>query len=183
MKHRSTDELEAGLSEVLLSPPDSGVLAMIVRRPEVDAREVLQRAELSLEAGLVGDNWSTRGNRRTADGSPQPDTQLNVINARFTALIAGSEDRWPLAGDQLYVDLDLSHDNLPAGTRLAIGDSVIEVTDQPHTGCKKFSARYGVDALRFVNSEIGKALRLRGLNAKVVVPGAIRRGDAVKKLA
>jgi hypothetical protein len=176
------DELEAGLADVRLSPADSGVLAMIVRRPDIDAREVLDRGDLSLEEGLVGDTWITRGNRRTEDGSPHPDMQLNVINSRLAALIAGSMDRWSLAGDQLYVDLDLSDENLPAGTQVAIGECVIEVTDQPHTGCKKFSSRFGVDALRFVNSEIGKKLRLRGINAKVVVAGTIRSGDTVRRL-
>ena len=182
MAHRTIAELEAGLDAIAASPKAEGTLAMIVRRPVVDGREVLEVGELSLEEGLVGDTWKDRPSGRTENGSPHPDMQLNVINARLVALLAGSEDRWPLAGDQLYLDLDLSHDNLPAGTRLAIGDTVVEVTDQPHSGCQKFSSRYGVDALRFVNSEMGQSLRLRGLNARVVVPGPIRRGDTVRKV-
>ncbi len=182
MAHRTHEELEAGLATIQLSPSDIGSLRMIVRRPEVDAREVLDVGELSSAEGLVGDTWKDRGSGRTDDGSPHPDMQLNVINARLIDLLAGAEERWPLAGDQLYVDLDLSHENLPAGTRLAIGSAVIEVTEEPHSGCQKFSSRYGVDALRFVNSEIGKTLRLRGLNARVVVEGTIRRGDEVRKL-
>ncbi len=182
MTHRTTAELEAGLGAVRSAPPDVGVLRMIVRRPEIDGREILDVGELSFAEGLVGDTWKDRGSRRTDDGSSHPDMQLNVINARLVDLVAGSEARWPLAGDQLYLDLDLSHENLPAGTRLAIGDAVIEVTEQPHNGCQKFSSRYGVDALRLVNSEVGKALRLRGLNAKVIVEGTIRRGDEVRKL-
>jgi hypothetical protein len=182
MEHRTTQQLEAGLDEVRTSPRDEGTVEMIVRRPAVDAREVLEVGELSHEQGLVGDSWKERGSGRTEDGAAHPDMQLNVINARFIELIAGSRDRWPLAGDQLYLDLDLSHENLPAGTRLAIGEAVIEVTEQPHTGCQKFSARFGLEARRFANSEIGKALRLRGLNARVVVPGTIRAGDGVRKL-
>jgi hypothetical protein len=182
MTHRTTADLEAGLDTIRLSPSTDGTLAMIVRRPAVDAREVLETGELSKSEGLVGDSWKDRGSRRTEDGSPHPGMQLNVINARLIDLLAGSEDRWPLAGDQLYLDLDLSHGNLPAGTRLSIGDAVIEVTEQPHTGCQKFSQRFGIDALRFVNSETGKSLRLRGLNAKVVVEGTIRRNDVVRKL-
>jgi hypothetical protein len=182
MEHRTTQQLGAGLDEVRASPRDEGTLAMIVRRPAVDAREVLETGDLSREEGLVGDSWKDRGSRRTEDGSAHPDMQLNVINARFIELIAGSRDRWPLAGDQLYLDLDLSRANLPAGTRLAIGEAVIEVTEQPHTGCQKFSARFGLEARRFVDSEVGEALRLRGLNARVVVPGTIHRGDPVRKI-
>ena len=134
----------------------------------------LQEGLLDLSEGLVGDNWKTRGSRRTADGSAHPDMQLNVMNARVIALLAQGVERWALAGDQLYIDLDLSFENLPPGTRLALGSAVIEVTGQPHTGCDKFLSRFGVDALKFVNSETGKALRLRGLNAKVVQAGVIR---------
>jgi MOSC domain-containing protein YiiM len=108
--------------------------------------------------------------------------QLNVMNARAALLAAaGDPDRRPLAGDQLYLDLDISHENLPPGTRLAIGEAVIEVTEQPHNGCAKFTKRFGAEVVRFFNSPEGKALRLRGLNARVVVPGAIRRGDPVRK--
>ncbi|MBA3287946.1 MAG: MOSC domain-containing protein [Acidimicrobiia bacterium] len=175
--------LEAGLGHIRESPSDDGELVMIVRRPEIGAREILDEGELSLTEGLVGDVWPRRRSRRTPDGSPHPDMQLNVINARFSALISQDADHRAQAGDQLHVDLDLSVDDLPAGTRLAIGTAVIEVTDQPHTGCGKFSRRFGAAVHRFANGEVGSALRLRGLNAKVVQPGTIRTGDRIKRLS
>ncbi|HWS99744.1 MAG TPA: hypothetical protein VN256_05665 [Pyrinomonadaceae bacterium] len=181
-KHLTTAELEAGLDEVRRSPKDEGVLEMIVCRPRVNERELLAEARLHPLEGLVGDSWMTRGSSRTADGSAHPEMQLNVMNSRAAALLARSKDRWPLAGDQLYLDLDLSKDNLPAGTRLALGTAVIEVTAQPHLGCNKFVERFGLEAMKFVNSEVGKQLCLRGINAKVVEPGVIRVGQAAKKL-
>jgi MOSC domain-containing protein YiiM len=175
-------ELEAGLDEIRRAPTDGGVLELIVRRPGEDEREVLEEAELNLSEGLVGDSWNQRGSSRTPDGGPHPDMQLNVMNARAIALVARDRERWPLAGDQLYIDLDLSDENLPPGTRLSIGSAVIEVTPQPHTGCKKFVSRFGLDAMKFVNSPVGRQLRLRGLNARVIKPGRVRVGDAVRKL-
>ena len=172
--------LEAGLDHIGASPSDDGRVELIVRRPGIGGRELLEVAELDLAEGLVGDTWRSRPSTRTADGSPHPDMQLNVMNARVARLLAGDADRMALAGDQLYLDLDLSATNLPAGTRLSLGTAVIEVTDQPHTGCAKFSARFGVEALRFVNRD--RSLRLRGLNARVVVPGTVCCGDAVRKL-
>ena len=183
VKHLSMEELEAGLPAVAESPRDEGVLRLIVRRPAVEQREVLGEGRLDLVEGLVGDNWRTRGSSRTEDGTAHPDMQLNVINARLIELVAQSPERWKLAGDQLFMDLDLSMDNLPAGTRLALGSAVIEVTPQPHTGCQKFVKRFGVDAMKFVNSPTGRRLRLRGLNARVVRPGVIRAGDVVRKVA
>ena len=180
--HLTTAELEAGLDAIRQSPKDEGLIAMIVRRPKVDAREVLEEGELDLVEGLVGDTWKVRGSSRTPDGAAHPDMQLNIMNARVIALLAREKDRWPLAGDQLFIDMDVSSENLPPGTRLALGSAVIEVTDQPHTGCKKFEARFGLDALKFVNSPLGRQLQLRGLNAKVTQPGVIRVGDFVKKI-
>ena len=182
VRHLTWEELEAGLGEVRRSPKDEGVLELIVRRPQVDAREILEEGELNRAEGLAGDTWGTRGSSRTADGSPHPDMQLNIMNARAIALVARDRGRWPLAGDQLYIDMDLSEENLPAGSRLALGSAVIEVTAQPHTGCKKFVSRFGPDALKFVNSPVGRELHLRGINAKVVRPGVIRVGDAVRKV-
>ncbi|MDG4797787.1 MOSC domain-containing protein [Micromonospora sp. WMMD1082] len=178
------DEIMQGLHLVRRSPRGVGTLALAVRRPAVDAREVLSEAELDPDAGLIGDSWSQRSSSRTADRSPHPDMQLNVINSRFVELIAGPDrNAWALAGDQLYLDLDLSVDALPAGARLAIGDrAVIEVTDQPHTGCAKFAARFGRDAHKIVWTEEGKQLRLRGLNARVVVGATIKAGDTVRQL-
>ena len=182
MKHVTMAELEAGLENIRQSPTDAGVLELIVRRPQVEAREVLEGGELHLVEGLVGDNWKTRGSSQTVDGSAHPDMQLNIMNARVIALLAPQKERWALAGDQLYMDLDLSAENVPPGTRLSLGEAVIEVTDQPHTGCKKFAARFGLDALKFISSPIGKQLQLRGINAKVIRSGAIRIGDTVKKV-
>ena len=143
---------------------------------------MLSRAALDTAEGLVGDTWNVRGSSRTSDGGPHPDMQLNVMSARAAALVAQDTARWPLAGDQLFVDLDLSAENLPPGTRLALGTAVIEVTAEPHTGCGKFVERFGVDAMKFVNSPVGRSLRLRGVNARVVVPGAIAVGDRVMKV-
>ena len=179
--HRTFDELIAGLPHIESSPEDCGVLRLIARRPRVGAREIVEEAQLDEAIGLVGDSWGTRGGRRGKKGPPNPDTQLNIMNARAIALVAGSHDRWALAGDQLYLDLDLSNDNLPPGTRLAIGTAIVEVTAEPHTGCRKFSDRFGVDATRFVNSTDGKRLRLRGINAKVVQSGTVRVGDTASK--
>ena len=182
IKHLTMEELEAGLEAIRQAPKDEGRLALIVRRPEIDAREALEDGELDRTQGLVGDNWKTRGSSRTVDGSAHPEMQLNVMNARVIALLAQEKERWQLAGDQLFIDLDISMENLPPGRRLAIGTAVIEVTEQPHTGCAKFMARFGKEALKFVNSAEGKALRLRGMNARVVEAGVIRVGDVVKKL-
>lgn len=181
--HLSMEELEAGLEAIHGAPREEGVLELIVRRPLIGEREVLQEAELDLVEGLVGDNWKTRGSSRTPNGSSHPDMQINIMSSRVIALVAQSPDRWKLAGDQLFIDLDLSAANLPAGTRLALGSAVLEVTDQPHTGCKKFVERYGAAAMKFVNSPPGRELRLRGLNARVVQPGVIRVGDSVRKVS
>lgn len=182
--HRTPEELAAFLPTLLAAPRDAGTLELVVRRPAAGEREELAEGELDLEAGLVGDSWSRRPSSRSADGGPHPDMQLNVMSAPLVALLAGDPSRRALAGDQLYLDLDLSHDNLPAGSRLTIGDpavrgAVIEVTDQPHTGCAKFVERFGAEAMRFVNGARGRPLRLRGLNARVVVPGRVRPGDPV----
>lgn len=182
LTHLTKEELEAGLDDIRRSPKDEGVLEMIVRRPETGERELLEEGELDLTVGLVGDNWGKRGSSRTADGSAHPEMQLNIMNTRVIALVAQHKDRWQLAGDQLFIDLDLSAENLPAGTRLAMGSAVIEVTAEPHTGCQKFVMRFGADAMKFVNSPVGRELHLRGINAKVVQPGVIRVGDRVKKL-
>jgi hypothetical protein len=181
-QYLTMEHLESHLDEIRQSPKDAGELVLIVRRPGPDKREVLEEGTLDLAEGLVGDTWRVRGSNRKEDGSPHPDTQLNIMNSRAIALVAGEKDRWPLAGDQLYIDLDLSDANLPPGTRLALGSAVIEVTAEPHTGCRKFQARFGRDAVRFVNSAVGKELHLRGINAKVIQSGVIRVGNRARKL-
>ena len=175
----SSEERVAGIRE---SPADDGRVELIARRPAVDEREVVEEATLDPEVGLVGDNWSTKPSLAT--GAPDPRAQLTVMNARCTALVAGEDrERWALAGDQLYVDFDISYRNVPPGTRLRIGDdAVIEVTDEPHRGCGKFSSRFGVDAMKFVNSAVGRELNLRGINTKIVAGGVVRQGDAIVKV-
>jgi hypothetical protein len=181
VKHLTKDELEAGLETIRQSPKDNGVLELIVRRFQVGEREVLDEGKLDLLEGLVGDNWRTRGSPRTPDGSSHPDKQLNIMNSRVVALVAQDQGRWPLAGDQLYIDMDLSAENLPPGIRLVLGSAIIEVTAEPHTGCEKFLSRFGLEAMKFVNSPLGRQLHLRGINAKVIQPGVIRVGDVARK--
>ncbi len=174
MKHLTTTEIEARMPEVLASPKDNGVLELIVRRPAEDLREELEIGELDIEQGLVGDDWFGSGNKG--------DSQITIMNSRIISILAQDDSRRALAGDQLYADLDLSDENLPVGTRIAVGGAVLETTALPHNGCKKFVQRYGLDAMLFVNSPLGKKHHLRGIYAKVVQSGTIRRGDRLKKL-
>src|ERR1700682_4008583 len=180
--HAELTRLEESLDHIRAAPADSGTVELIARRPAADEREVLTEARLDPTNGLVGDTCGVRGSSRTPVGSANPDAQLTLMNARVAEAIAGDRERWPLAGDQLYVDFDLSRANLPPGSRVQIGSAVIEFSEPPHTGCAKFSARFGVDALKFVNSPTGRELRLRGANCRVVVAGTVRPGDAIKKL-
>jgi hypothetical protein len=182
IQYLSMTELEAGMDYIRQSPTDQGALKMIVRRPNVDEREILQDGELDTVEGLVGDTWKVRLNPHSADGLANINAQITMMNARTIALLAQAEERWPLAGDQLYVDMDLSDDNLPPGIQLGIGSAILEVSADPHTGCKKFSSRFGVEAMKFVNSPEGKRLHLRGINTRVIQAGAIRVGDVVRKL-
>lgn len=182
LQHAELTLLEENLDHIRAAPADGGTVQLIVRRPAVDEREVVTEARLDVRDGLLGDTWLARGSSRTPDGGPNPDAQLTIMNARAASAIAGDRERWPLAGDQLYVDLDISHANLPPGSRVQIGSAVIEFSEPPHTGCAKFSARFGVDALKFVNSPTGRELRLRGANCRIVVSGTVRTGDAIKKL-
>lgn len=172
-------DLDGMLDWIRQSPADSGRLEMIVARPAVGERLVLETAELDVDEGLVGDNWLQRGSKSTADGQAHPEAQLTLMNARAAQAVAGDRERWSLAGDQLYVDLDISVDNLPAGQRLAIGTAILEITPKPHTGCDKFTARFGHDAIRWVNQAEGRELRLRGVYARVIRPGVIQAGDDV----
>jgi len=179
MQHLSHQDLEASLGHIRESPSGHGVLVLVVRRPAVGARELPAEAVLDPAAGLVGDNWLARGSSGTPDGSADPQRQVTVMNSRVAELVAGGRGRMPLAGDQLYVDLDISMANLPAGSLLTVGEAVLEVSDAPHLGCAKFVERFGADAMRFVNSRVGRQLRLRGMNVRVLQRGIVRPGDQV----
>jgi MOSC domain-containing protein YiiM len=179
MEYLSRDYLESRLGHIRESPPDHGVLVLVVARPAVGVRELPAEALLDPAAGLVGDSWRARGSSSTPDGSADPHRQVTVMNSRVAELVAGRADRMPLAGDQLYVDFDISVANLPPGSLVAVGDAVLEVSEAPHLGCAKFVDRFGADAMRFVNSRVGRQLRLRGMNARVLQPGIVRPGDVV----
>jgi MOSC domain-containing protein YiiM len=174
MKHLTTEEIEANLDKIIESPKDNGVLDLIVRRPNEDEREVLDVGELDTEKGLVGDNWLND------DGNKE--TQITIMNSRIVDLIAQDKERWKLAGDQLFIDLNLTDENLPHGSKIQIGSAILEITPEPHNGCKKFVERFGLDAMKFVNSPIGKQFHLRGIYAKVTQSGIIQQGDLVKKV-
>ena len=179
--HLSLPELQAGLDHIRQAPKDDGTLAMIVVRPATDERVLLEAGDLSPELGVHGDNWASRAHVQLPDGGINFGYQVTLMNARALALLARSKDRWPLAGDQLIVDLDLSADNLTAGQRLKIGTAILEVTDKPHRGCAKFAARFGTVAHKFVNSDEGWQLHLRGINVRVTQAGRIQVGDLIAK--
>jgi hypothetical protein len=177
-------ELGAALDQLRAAPNGAGTLALVVRRPRHAARELLDEGVLDEAAGLVGDNWLSRATSRALAEGRHLDAQVTVMSSRMVALLADTDEDRVMAGDQLYVDFDLSHDHLPAGTRIAIGDdAVLEVSAKPHAGCKKFLARFGPDAVAFVNSDEGTRLRLRGLNARIVTGGVVCPGDVVRRLA
>jgi len=175
-------QLEAALDHIRESPKDNGVVDLIVRRPRVDSREVLDEAQFDVEQGLMGDSWIYRGSSKTADGGPHPEMQITIMNSRVVDLVAQEKERWPLAGDQLFIEMDLSKANLPAGSRIAIGSAIIEVTEPPHLGCQKFVARFGADAMKFVNSPVGRELCMRGVHARVIQNGTVRTGDVARKI-
>ena len=179
---RTEEDLLAGLDVVRAAPRDRGQLRLIVRRPAIDAREALAEGELDTEVGLVGDTWAERAGGSIHDGIPDRSAQVTLMNARYATLIAGARERWAEAGDQLYVDLDLSIENLPAGSLLSVGTAILRISEEPHTGCAKFSARFGAPAWRLANSAEGRALRLRGANASVVSSGTVREGDVIAKV-
>jgi hypothetical protein len=181
-KQLTLAELEAALIDLGPSPLDHGKVEMIVCRPTFNERQTLDRAEITLAEGLVGDNWSTRGSRHTPDGSANPEVQITIMNSRVIQAITQDRSRWPLAGDQLFIDLDLSADNLPPGQRIAIGTVILEISAVPHTGCAKFTERFGHGAIRFVNDSEGMRQRRRGLNARVIQAGVIGVSDTVSKV-
>jgi len=182
IKHMTTAELEAGLDDIREAPKDTGVVQLIVRRPDTGEREILEEGQLDTAEGLVGDNWRARGSTSTPDGSAHPECQITIMNSRVTQLVAQDDARWHLAGDQLYVEMDISRENLPPGTRLALGNAVLEVSAKPHTGCGKFVHRFGADAMKFVNSAVGREMCLRGINTWVIQTGSVSVGDVVRKI-
>jgi hypothetical protein len=174
-------DLDQHLDHVRSSPRDAAPLELIVARPAPGERKIVQEAILDEADGLVGDSWLARGSRSRPDGSANPAAQLTLMSTRVLAAIEPDRARWPLAGDQLHLDLDLSVENLPVGTTLTIGTAVLEVTDLPHTGCAQFSARFGADALRWISTPAGRAMRMRGMYVRVVTGGTVRVGDVVRK--
>lgn len=183
IRHATYSELEERLELVRLSPKDRGTIELIVRRPRVDEREILDEAQLSEADGLVGDWWSDTKSSDAEEAGIRALCQVTLMNARALDMIAGSRERWAIAGDQIIVDFDLSEDNVPAGTRLALGDAVLEVTPKPHLGCGKFTARFGSEATKFFNSPVGREMHLRGIHARVVKAGVVRHGDEVTRLS
>ncbi|HAV64179.1 MAG TPA: MOSC domain-containing protein [Verrucomicrobiales bacterium] len=181
IEFRTLAELNARLDHVRQAPTDGGALVQIVRRPVVGERELLEEAELKAATGLVGDRWAQSCSRRLESGELNPDSQITIMGVRVLELLTDDRDRWPLAGDNLLVDLDLRAGNLPAGQRLRIGTVLLEITAHPHLGCAKFRQRFGADALKFVNSPAGHELRLRGVHGRVIEAGRLRVGDRIEK--
>lgn len=178
------EQLWDGLKQLDPFPTNNGTIEMIVRRPQTEKRETVEQAELDTTKGLVGDNWLARGSSSTPDGSANPQAQITLMNSDVINVITnGDQSRWELAGDQIFVDFDLSQDNLPAGSRIKMGEATLEISELPHTGCGKFARRFGAYARKFVMTEKGKSLRLRGVNASVVEGGTINTGDTIVKLA
>jgi hypothetical protein len=182
IKYLSESDLLAGLDAIRNAPQEQGKLDLIVIRPNENERVILAECTLSERSGVEGDGWAQRCKKTLPDGSLNPDTQVAIMNSRCIALLTPDWSRWPLAGDQLYIDLDLSADNLPVGQRLAVGSAVLQITGRPHTGCIKFAERYGPEALKLVNSPLGAQLHLRGVYAQVIQDGLARSGDTVTKI-
>ena len=181
--HLTAEDIEAHLDYVMDAPADRGRLEAIVVRPASDQRALREAVYLSPEGGLEGDRWAaTAAQSVPGDGKDPRAQQVSLMNARLLRLIAADDERMALAGDNLIVDLDLSQANLPAGQKLAIGEVVIQISDQPHTGCGKFAQRFGPDAVRFINAAERKPLRLRGVYARVLEAGTIHTGDAIHKI-
>ncbi|HSM34666.1 MAG TPA: MOSC domain-containing protein [Anaerolineae bacterium] len=182
MVYRTVDELEAGMAMLLGSPTEAGTLRLVVRRPGKGQREIVEVGQLDTDVGLVGDDWVNRPGSHS--DKPSPYAQVTMMNARVAELISGDPDpaAWAQCGDQLYLDLDLSEANMPAGSRVGIGEAVLEIQAEPHTGCLQFRQWWGADALRFISTDRGRQMRMRGANAIVLQSGLVRPGDIARKL-
>jgi hypothetical protein len=177
------DQLAAGLEHILAAPAEIGTVELVVRRPVEGERELLEEGELDLEHGLIGDRWRPASPGAYGADDDGRAAQITLMNARVVDLVAGgARERWALAGDQLYVDFDLGAENLPAGTHIQVGSAILEVSGLPHTGCAKFTARFGSAATRFINAKPNRDFRLRGMNTRIVTPGTVRPGDTIQKL-
>lgn len=176
------EHLQTQLNHIQESPKDTGSVLLIVRRPATEERELISQGRLIPASGLEGDNWRERGSTSMPDGSANPEAEITLMNTRVIQALTQDETRWALAGDQFFVDFDLSEENIPAGTRLALGSAIVEVSPLPHNGCKKFSERFGVDALKFISMAENKPLRMRGINAKIIQAGEVKQGDLIRKV-
>ncbi len=176
------EHLQTQLNHIQESPKDTGSVLLIVRRPATEERELISQGRLIPASGLEGDNWRERGSTSMPDGSANPEAEITLMNTRVIQALTQDETRWALAGDQFFVDFDLSEENIPAGTRLALGSAIVEVSPLPHNGCKKFSARFGIDALKFISMAENKPLRMRGINAKIIQAGEVKQGDLIRKV-
>jgi hypothetical protein len=179
--HLSLEELQSHLDSIKQSPQDDGILKAIVIRPVSNERVGMESSVVTPDGGVHGDRWAKQAWLNLPEEELEPKAQITVMNSRAAEVIARNRARWPLAGDNLYVDLDLSEDNLQAGQQLSIGSAVFEITPQPHNGCGKFEQRFGAEALKWVNSEEGKHHHLRGIYIKVVKAGVINVDDTITK--
>lgn len=181
MANLSIEQITKRVAELPAAPADNGVVASLVIRPETDERKIVSNIHVVPGQGIVGDNYVARGNDKTPDGKAHPEAQICVMNASVLDILAdGDMSKWPLAGDQILVDFDLSTDNVPAGSRFSIGSATFEVANKPHNGCAKFAERFGMDAARFANSD--KVQRYRGINVMVVTEGDLSVGDPIIKV-
>lgn len=181
-RHLTRAELAAALPQVTAGPKDHGELKAIFVRPGPGQRLDVSSVAISSAGGLEGDHWAKGCWKSLPDGSPDPDVQVFIMNARFLDLIAQERSHWASCGNSFVADMDLGADNLPVGTRLKAGSAELEITAVPGTGCEAFIEWYGRDACVFVNTGEGKKNRLRGVYARVVKDGVVRIGDTLTKI-